>query len=260
LVKVRAAGAITGAVTLNANALGAIAVTKFGGGALAAGNVTGAGHELLLVYRASVPRWELINPNGGMASTTSIADAGSYFTGDDAEEALQELGAAVFSGSGFEFVGSVTVTGSAATSMSLSPLDLDADGMYFVEIVLQNATGSLTNIRTFFNADATTTNYDTQLGLFAGTSVGAARANSGDSNQMAATTGDLTVWGFIQKGLDGNPTVSLYGRENVTTAIQLRNSVVRWRTSGTNVTAFVVSSTVASALAVGLYIRIWRLN
>jgi len=37
-------------------------ITKLGGVALVAGDIYGAGHELLLRYRASATRWELLNP------------------------------------------------------------------------------------------------------------------------------------------------------------------------------------------------------
>jgi hypothetical protein len=70
-VKVRAAGANTGAATFNPNALGAAALTKQGGTALAAGDIAAAGHELILRYRSSVPRWELLNP---ATSVAVIAD------------------------------------------------------------------------------------------------------------------------------------------------------------------------------------------
>lgn len=74
-VNLRAAGANTGAVTFNPNSLGALAVTKFGGTVLAVGDISGAGHELILRYRSSVPRWELLNPTPPTGS--GAAPAGS---------------------------------------------------------------------------------------------------------------------------------------------------------------------------------------
>ena len=61
-IKLRAALANTGAATFNANGTGALALTKLGGTDLAAGDISAAGHELILRYRSSVPRWELLNP------------------------------------------------------------------------------------------------------------------------------------------------------------------------------------------------------
>lgn len=256
---VRAAGANTGAVTFNPNSLGALAVTRSGGTALVAGDIAAAGHELILVYRSSVPRWELVNPATMPASALTVADAGGYFTSTNGEGVLQELGAAIFGGTGLVFVGRATVTGAAATTLTLSGLDLATDDRYLVAISLQNATGSLATISTFFNADATATNYDVQTGLFTGSSATAARANAASGYQMAATTGILLAHGWLENGLDGKPILKMDGTENITTAIQLRHSTVRWRT-GSNVTDIVVSSSVASALAIGSYIAVWRVT
>lgn len=62
-IRVRAAAANASTTpTLNVNGLGAVTITREGGQALRAGDIGGAGHELILVYRSSAPRWELINP------------------------------------------------------------------------------------------------------------------------------------------------------------------------------------------------------
>jgi hypothetical protein len=66
-LRVRAAAANTGAATFNPNGLGALSVTKQGGTALSAGDIAAAGHEIILRYRASPARYELLNP----AATTS---------------------------------------------------------------------------------------------------------------------------------------------------------------------------------------------
>lgn len=74
-VRAGAANATT-TPTLNVNGTGALTITKQGGQALAAGDIAGAGHELTLVYRASVPRWELLNPaitgGGSFAALTGV--------------------------------------------------------------------------------------------------------------------------------------------------------------------------------------------
>lgn len=74
---VRAAAANTSTVTFNPNSLGASAMTKQGGTALAAGDIAAAGHELILRYRASVPRWELLNPAQGTGGGGGGASAGA---------------------------------------------------------------------------------------------------------------------------------------------------------------------------------------
>lgn len=58
----------TGAVTFNGDPL-----TKFGGVALAAGDIAGAGHELLIRYVEATPGWELLNPAAsGSGGSTSL--------------------------------------------------------------------------------------------------------------------------------------------------------------------------------------------
>lgn len=70
LVRARAAGANTGAATFNG-----LPLTKFGDTALAANDIAAADHELLIVYNATTPRWELLNPaaaSGGSGSSVSF--------------------------------------------------------------------------------------------------------------------------------------------------------------------------------------------
>jgi hypothetical protein len=62
-LRVRAGAAnATTTPTFSPNGLTARTITKHGGSALAVGDIAGAGHELILVYRSSATRWELINP------------------------------------------------------------------------------------------------------------------------------------------------------------------------------------------------------
>jgi hypothetical protein len=73
LVRVRAAAANTGAVTFNPNGLGAAPVVKYGGTPLAAGDIVGPGHELLLSYGVGTDdAWQLLNP----ATATALAGGG----------------------------------------------------------------------------------------------------------------------------------------------------------------------------------------
>lgn len=70
-----AAAPNTAAATLNVNGLGARPITKRGGAALIAGNISAAGAVLLLCYHAAGARWELLNPYE--PGLTGIA-AGTY--------------------------------------------------------------------------------------------------------------------------------------------------------------------------------------
>jgi len=55
-------GANTGAVTLNVDGMGALALTKFGGVALVAGDIHASTHRMLICYNTSSGGWELLNP------------------------------------------------------------------------------------------------------------------------------------------------------------------------------------------------------
>jgi len=68
---VRASGANTiVAPTFNPDGLGAVAITKNGGTALVAGDIPAAGAEVVLRYRASPARYELMNPANPLQTNT----------------------------------------------------------------------------------------------------------------------------------------------------------------------------------------------
>lgn len=69
-VRASAANATT-TPTFSPNGLTARTITKTGGNALDAGDIAGAGHEIILRYKLSSTRWELLNP----APSASVTDA-----------------------------------------------------------------------------------------------------------------------------------------------------------------------------------------
>ena len=73
-VRATAANATT-TPTFNPDGLGADTITKKGGAALAASDIVGDGHELLLRYDLGNTRWELMNPGGAASSVTLPASA-----------------------------------------------------------------------------------------------------------------------------------------------------------------------------------------
>jgi hypothetical protein len=91
-IKVRAGYAnATTAPTIKVDALTAYSITKNGNHALAAGDIYGAGHELLLRYVAATPRWELMNPAsaaGGGGGGTWGSITGTLSSQSDLQAAL----------------------------------------------------------------------------------------------------------------------------------------------------------------------------
>lgn len=126
---VRAASAnATATPTFNPNSLGALTICKLGGGALLAGDIAGAGHELILRYRASPARYELLNPRG----LTSVVP-GSNITVDTTDPFNPVVASTA---------ASIALSGRVATYSALpgglGPTDagkaylVDADGLIYV--------------------------------------------------------------------------------------------------------------------------------
>ncbi len=74
-VRATAANATT-TPTFSPNGLTARTIVKSGGGALAAGNISGDGHELILRYDLANTRWELLNPVITLATLDSPTKGG----------------------------------------------------------------------------------------------------------------------------------------------------------------------------------------
>lgn len=100
-VRAGAANATT-TPTFSPSALTARTITKYGGQALAAGDIYGAGHELVLRYRLSATRWELLNPAVSVASATTttqgiveLATTAEAAAGTDTSRAITADGLAL---------------------------------------------------------------------------------------------------------------------------------------------------------------------
>lgn len=122
--KVRALLANTAAApTLKVNGLTAHPITKNGGAALVAGDVKGAGHELLLRYVSAGPRFELLNP--------AVAGGGGTWGGITGTLSAQaDLKAAL---DGKADVSGIVLSGRVATYSSLPATGLSAGNAYLVD-------------------------------------------------------------------------------------------------------------------------------
>lgn len=168
-------------------------------------------------------------------------------------------------GGNLAYVGSATVAGSAATTLTLSGLDLDNDGRYLIEFIGKNATTSAANLSLYYNSDTTATNYNRQTMTAANTTLSGSRANDGiisslDSNSGGVGAGNTTFRGWLTKSGDGYPSITVTNEHLGNSAMFTQNLTHQWRTTGTNVTGITISSSVASSLAVGTTIRVWKLQ
>lgn len=278
VVYVKAAAANTTAVTFNPNSLGALAVKKHGGTALAAGEIAAAGHVLILVYRSSGTTWELLNPvavpgaigdqsgvtylegsapatpASGKVITYAKTDGLMYSKDDAGTETLMSVG----SGGAMTYVGSATVSGAAATTLAISGLDLDTHGRYYCELIADNATGSAAQVSLYYNADTTATNYNRQGVLANGTGVTAARGNDGILAVMDASE-NLVLTFTICNDFDSKARARSFGNYGASASLKLRDFAHSW-TSTANVTGITIRSDVASSLAIGTVLKVWKIG
>jgi hypothetical protein len=165
------------------------------------------------------------------------------------------LSAAAGSG-GLTYVGSATVAGAAASTLTISGLDLNSHKGYFIRIKLKNAVGSVPQVSLYFNADTTASNYDSQVYGIAVSALSGGRANSARLVDIPASSYAMGTF-ELTNDLQNKPTAVYTGMDGITTAILLIGTAVAWRTTGTNVTGITLSASVANALDIGSSIEVW---
>lgn len=170
------------------------------------------------------------------------------------------------SGSGsLIYVGSASVAGSAATTLTISGLDLDTDGRYFIMLTLRNATTSAANISLYCNSDTTAGDYTRQALTANGSSITGTRASDAivgglDSNAGGTGAGNNNAILYLWKDFDGYPAMLVPLTWRGGTSGLLQTFAVQWKTTGTNVTSLIVSSSISSSLDVGSKIEVWKVT
>jgi len=144
-------------------------------------------------------------------------------------------------------LGTATVTGAAATNLSLTGLSLDAYKSFFVVINLLG-TGADSNNSVGFNSDTTAANYNvTRMRVTTVTLITrAVNAILGALVVGAGTVGHM----WIYRDLDGRATAEFRIKEENGALITYRDGFVRWATNA-NVTEVGFYQSVASSLAIG---------
>lgn len=160
-------------------------------------------------------------------------------------------------GGSMEFVTEAEVTGAAATTLTVSGLDLNAAERYFIEIEVLGASGTPTLALTY-NADTTATNYDVQVHESAAASSASARANNGVL-LTTLTTDSTSIEGWLRISAENTPRFMYRYSSGDTTAVKSGSGVHTWRTASTNITSLTLTSSVSSALGIGSRIKIWKL-
>lgn len=191
--------------------------------------------------------------NGTVGQALVVNSPGSF--------ALGNVGGG--SGGGLSFVGSATVSGAAATTLTLSGLDLDTDGRYLIFYAFKNATTSTATISLYYNSDTTATNYQRQTADFSGSTPTIQQANDAGVLGLQSTTGgvngDNNGYFFIANDVSARPRLVNIQSRDGTTGLRVQLVSHYWKTSGANVTGITFSSSVASAFAIGSTAQLWKM-
>ena len=226
---------------------------------LSLADVTDAGGGSLLLTTFDT-KGRQTGSSAATAADVPIVDAGSYFTGTDVEAALQELGAGGGGGGSgaMTLLGTATVAGSAATTLTLSGLNLGASKSFVVDFALDNATASVASISLYYNSDTTATNYYRQSLFNGGTTNSTSRGNESVVIVLAAS--ETATGSFkIIKDRDGKPRA--WGQVNSAAPASIEQRVFShaW-TSATNVTGITLSSSVANSIAIGSTFHVYGIG
>lgn len=158
---------------------------------------------------------------------------------------------------GMQLVGEAVVTDSAATSLTVSGLDLAADEEYRLEIDILNAStsGGIT-VSLYFNDDTTASNYWIQSQAASDSSSSSSRANVA-SIVGAEASSSVSGRGVLARSVDGYPRTLVQSSRNKPSSL-----ITQWlnhiRSSAENVTSLTLFSSIANALAFGSRVRVYR--
>lgn len=195
-------------------------------------------------------------PASGKVVVYAKSDGLIYSKDDAGVETLMSGGG---SGAGaMVYLGSAAVSGSAATTLTISGLDLNTAKNYHVKITVKNATASTPNMFLYYNSDTTNANYARQGVRTDSTALTAARGADGLVGVTLASAA-LTLFGRISKDFDGKPISDWVGSAGGLSTLVQRHINHFWN-STSNVTGMTASMDVANSLSVGSKIQIWEVR
>jgi hypothetical protein len=165
------------------------------------------------------------------------------------------------SGGAMSLVGTATVSGSAATSLSMSGLNLALDKCYYIQWALKNNTGSSTpSLSLYYNSDTTATNYATQYAYAVNSTVNSPSfVNSAVLDAFTSGTSSSTGDVLIFNDPDGRPRSQFRFSRGSATSPQVIGGTHGWNSTA-NITGITVVASVANALAVGSYFKVFKVN
>jgi len=141
-----------------------------------------------------------------------------------ADETSLTISSGIISAKGFKKKGTVTVSGAATATMSVTGLDLGTDGCYVVTGMVK-ATAACGNIQTNLglNTDTTAGNYYSECcGTKHGVAASSSQAN-GRLENIYANAGKQIFFAVVRQGADGYPIITAncggYSAGNETTGV-----------------------------------------
>jgi len=148
----------------------------------------------------------------------------------------------------------ITLT-AAATTISVTSLDILTDKGYTFELLINNTTVSAASYRLFFNTDTTNTNYYI---AYSGYAAGAVSGLANVSLICAAMAGaKIYCRGSISQTSDTLNAQSKYTDDNGA-LLSVFNLNLNYTPTVTNLTQMDFTSTVASGFGIGTVLRVWK--
>jgi hypothetical protein len=216
-----------------------------------------AGNALSLAVAA--PYTDEMAQDAVAAMFAAGTHSGITFTYDDANNKISASASGGGGSGAMTYISSATVAGSAATTLTLSGLDMATQQSYYVQFNLKSAAGS-NNIGIRINGDSTASNYGRAYVLGGGGSgaFGGNNASNYDLGQLA--NGEkCTGVGWITTDLDGHVrshfVVARGGKSNLLVEVV----DVVWE-SAANLTSFGFVASVDSGLAVGSTFKVFKVT
>jgi hypothetical protein len=153
-------------------------------------------------------------------------------------------------------IAEAVVSGAAVTTIDISGLDINSHSSYRIEFDGVNGTASFSHVEMTVEGDHTTTNYDSQLLLSAGSTTTSARANNARIASMEAS--DIGISTISLRRVSGKPVARTTITQGSNTLVTSRDIAWAKRATVTNITSIRFTSVVALALGVGTAIRVYR--
>ena len=207
--------------------------------------------------------WAAKSGGGGGAEDVDYDNSASGLAATNVQDAIDEIATGGGGGGDLEKIGEVVVTGSAVTDIDFSSLNLDADRVYQMEVIVAPGATGAHIIAMYLSGDTTNSNYYSQLGYFLASSAGAgasAAANIFFNNSLPDTSAAYSFTVKLMKVAGHKPTATSIGVAVHNDGAPFFSSYAYRHNSTANVTSIKLRNTITNGFGVGTVVRLYRLN